>query len=99
MGKIISIFNQKGGVGKTTTSINLSAYLASFGKKILSVDIDPQGNTTSGFGVDKESLEYSMYDVIMGVEPNKAMVEVNENLYLLPSNVELAGAEIELTAK
>lgn len=99
MGKIISIFNQKGGVGKTTTSINLSAYLASFGKKILSVDIDPQGNTTSGFGVDKESLEYSMYDVIMGVDPNKAMVEVNENLYLLPSNVELAGAEIELTAK
>lgn len=99
MGKIISIFNQKGGVGKTTTSINLSAYLASFGKKILSVDIDPQGNTTSGFGVDKDSLEYSMYDVIMGVEPSKALVEVNENLYLLPSNVELAGAEIELTAK
>lgn len=99
MGKIISIFNQKGGVGKTTTSINLSAYLASFGKKILSVDIDPQGNTTSGFGVNKEELEYSMYDVIMGVEPNKAMVEINENLYLLPSNVELAGAEIELTAK
>lgn len=99
MGKVISVFNQKGGVGKTTTSINLSAYLASFGKKILLVDIDPQGNTTSGLGVDKEKLEYSMYDILMGENPNDALVEINENLFLLPSNVDLAGAEIELTSK
>lgn len=99
MGKIISIFNQKGGVGKTTTNINLCAYLASFGKKVLTVDIDPQGNTTSGLGIEKDKLEYSTYDVIMGLSPSKAIKKTQiENLSILPSSMELAGAEIELTA-
>jgi chromosome partitioning protein len=100
LGKIISIFNQKGGVGKTTTTINISAYIGSMGKKVLTVDIDPQGNTSSGLGIDKDKLEYSMYDVIMGMSPEKAIVKTKvENLDILPSKVELAGAEIELTAK
>ncbi|MDF2672832.1 MAG: ParA family protein, partial [Clostridiales bacterium] len=100
MGKIISIFNQKGGVGKTTTTINLAAYVASMGKKVLTVDIDPQGNTSSGLGIDKEKLEYSMYDVIMGISPDKVIIKTKlENLDIIPSRVELAGAEIELTAK
>lgn len=100
MGKIISVFNQKGGVGKTTTNINLSSYIACKGKKVLVVDIDPQGNTTSGFGIDKNKLEYSMYDVIMGMSSEKAVIPSKvENLYIIPSTVELAGAEIELTAK
>jgi chromosome partitioning protein len=100
LGKIISIFNQKGGVGKTTTTINLAAYIGSMGKKVLTVDIDPQGNTSSGLGIDKDKLEYSIYDVIMGMSPEKAIVTTKvENLDILPSKVELAGAEIELTAK
>lgn len=100
MGKIISIFNQKGGVGKTTTNINLCAYLAEKGKKILTADIDPQGNTTSGLGIDKNSLEYSMYDVIMGLNPDDAIIHTSvENLDIIPSSMELAGAEIELTSK
>lgn len=100
LGKIISIFNQKGGVGKTTTAINLSAYVGSLGKRVLTVDIDPQGNTSSGLGIDKDKLEYSMYDVIMGLSPEKAIVKTKvENVDILPSRVDLAGAEIELTAK
>jgi len=100
VGKIISIFNQKGGVGKTTTNINLSAFLAEMGKKVLTADIDPQGNTTSGLGIDKNSLEYSMYDVIMGLNPDDAIIHTSiENLDIIPSSVELAGAEIELTSK
>lgn len=100
MGKIISIFNQKGGVGKTTTTINLAAYIGSLGKKVLTVDIDPQGNTSSGLGIDKEKLEYSMYDVIMGVSPEKVIIGTEiENVDIIPSKVDLAGAEIELTAK
>lgn len=101
MSKVLAIFNQKGGVGKTTTNVNLSACLAKLGKRILVIDIDPQGNTTSGFGVDKNSLEYSTYDVLIN-ETNitRTIIETNiENLHLVPSNVELAGAEIELTKK
>ena len=99
MGKVIAIFNQKGGVGKTTTNVNISACLAAKGKKTLVIDIDPQGNTTSGFGIDKTSLEYSMYDLIIGsASVEQCILQTNrENLYIIPSSVQLAGAEIELT--
>ncbi len=98
MGRIIAIANQKGGVGKTTTSINLSACLAEAGKKVLVIDLDPQGNTTSGLGVDKSGLENTVYELILDeCTAKEAMVRTDiENLYLLPSNVNLAGAEIEL---
>lgn len=100
MGKIISIFNQKGGVGKTTTNINLCAFLAEMGKRVLTIDIDPQGNTTSGLGIDKNSLEYSIYDVIMGLNPDEAIIHTAiDNLDVIPSSMELAGAEIELILK
>lgn len=100
MGKVIAIFNQKGGVGKTTTNINLSACLARRGKKILIIDNDPQGNSTSGVGIDKSQVEYSLYDVIVeDVSPFDCIVETPyENLFVLPSNVDLAGAEIELSS-
>jgi chromosome partitioning protein len=99
MAKSIAIFNQKGGVGKTTTNINLGAYLATFGKKVLTVDIDPQGNATSGIGIDKGKIKYSVYDVIIGeIDPKEAILKTCvKNLYILPSTVQLAGAEIELT--
>ncbi|MDD6037237.1 MAG: AAA family ATPase [bacterium] len=98
MGRIIAIANQKGGVGKTTTSINLSACLAEAGKKVLAIDLDPQGNTTSGLGVDKSELENTIYELMLDeCSVKEAMVQTQiENLYLLPSNVNLAGAEIEL---
>jgi chromosome partitioning protein len=98
MAKSIAIFNQKGGVGKTTTNINLCSYLASWGKKILTIDIDPQGNTTSGIGMDKSKIELSVYNVIIeGVDPKAAIQKTSvKNLYIMPSTVELAGAEIEL---
>ena len=98
MGRIIAVANQKGGVGKTTTAINLSACLAEKGKKVLTIDIDPQGNTTSGLGVDKNSLEYTVYELIIGEATlyQSILNDVIQNLSLLPSNVELAGAEIEL---
>lgn len=99
MSKVISIFNQKGGVGKTTTNVNLCAALAIKGKKVLSIDIDPQGNSTSGFGIDKNNIEYSIYDVLIeDVDINKAILSTEiKNLDLLPANIQLAGAEIELT--
>ncbi len=98
MGRAIAIANQKGGVGKTTTAINLSACLAELGMKVLTVDIDPQGNTTSGLGIDKSNLEYSVYNMIIGeCGIEQCMCEsLIKNLFVLPSDVNLAGAEIEL---
>lgn len=98
MGRIIAIANQKGGVGKTTTSINLSACLAEKGKKVLVIDTDPQGNTTSGFGIDKNELDNTIYELILGeCSISDCIVkDVIENVSVLPSNVNLAAAEIEL---
>lgn len=99
MVKVISIFNQKGGVGKTTTNVNLCAALALKGKKVLSIDIDPQGNSTSGFGIDKNQLEYTIYDVLIeDYDINKIIFKTEiDNLEIIPANIQLAGAEIELT--
>lgn len=98
MGKIIAIANQKGGVGKTTTTVNLSACVAERGKRVLCIDIDPQGNCTSGVGVDKEAPEYSVYDVLInGVPAGEAAVPAAvENLFVIPARKELSGAEVEL---
>lgn len=98
MSRIIAIANQKGGVGKTTTAINLSASLASLGQKVLSLDLDPQGNMTSGLGVDKDEVENSVYDLIIGNIGIEECICVNaiENLDVLPSNIDLSAAEIEL---
>lgn len=98
MGKIIAIAMQKGGVGKTTTSINLSAALAAKGKKVLVVDTDPQGNTTSGFGIEKNELDRTIYDLMLNECSVKECIlnEVRPNLNLIPSNINLAAIEIEL---
>ena len=98
MGRIIAIANQKGGVGKTTTSINLSSCIAEKGKRVLVIDIDPQGNTSSGLGIDKNNVENTVYELMLGEAELKdcIMVEVYPNLSVLPSNINLAGAEIEL---
>ena len=98
MGRIIAIANQKGGVGKTTTAINLSACLAERGKKVLSVDMDPQGNMTSGLGMDKNSVETTIYDLIIGETDIEGVINKNviENLDIIPTSIDLSGAEIEL---
>jgi chromosome partitioning protein len=100
LGAIVAITNQKGGVGKTTTSVNLAASLAAMGRKVLLVDLDPQGNATMGSGVDKNELDASLYDVIVdGLPAAEAIVEADAAGYqLLGSNVDLTGAEVELLA-
>ena len=99
MGKAIAIFNQKGGVGKTTTNINLAACLAIKNKKVLIIDIDPQGNTTSGVGIAKDGLDYTSYDILVDkkVSAEKCIMKTSvKNLDIIPASVNLAGAEIEL---
>ena len=100
--KTICIFNQIGGVGKTTTNINLCSYLAMEGFKVLTIDIDPQGNTTSGLGIDKNGLECSIYDVLISdVSMKESIIQSDlvNNLFISPSTMELAGAEVELINK
>lgn len=98
MGRVIAVANQKGGVGKTTTAINLSACLAEKEKKVLIIDMDPQGNTTSGFGIEKTELENTVYELMLGECSAKDCIIKGHlpNLDILPANVELSGAEIEL---
>ena len=101
MGKVISFSNQKGGVGKTTTCVNMAAYLCRLGKKVLLVDLDPQGNATTGLGFSKSTLKKSVYNVIVedeGVAENVLPTEL-EGFSILPSNIDLAGAEVELVYK
>lgn len=100
MGKIIAIANQKGGVGKTTTAVNLGACLADLGKRVLVVDIDPQGNTTSGLGIDKKTVGKCVYDVLIGGLPVSEVLQPTRlpTLHVAPSTLDLAGAEIELVS-
>ena len=98
MGRIIAIANQKGGVGKTTTAINLSSCLADKGQKVLAIDMDPQGNMTSGLGIDKDEVEKTVYDLIIGEAEVSEVIQkdVMENLDVIPTNIDLSAAEIEL---
>ncbi|CAM5197488.1 Chromosome partitioning protein OS=Ureibacillus acetophenoni OX=614649 GN=SAMN05877842_105200 PE=4 SV=1 [Ureibacillus acetophenoni] len=100
MGRIIAITNQKGGVGKTTTSVNLSACLAYLGKKVLLIDIDPQGNATSGVGINKGETQHCIYDVLIDDEDIRNVIKETkvENLSLVPATISLAGAEVELVS-
>ena len=98
IGKIIAIANQKGGVAKTTTAVNLSAWLSLMGKKVLLVDVDPQGNATTGVGIDKNGVHQSVYDILIGgTGPQEVIIQsAVEGLEIIPATIELAGAEIEL---
>lgn len=98
MGEVIAFANQKGGVGKTTTTINLSAYLAAFGKRVLIIDVDPQGNATVGCGIDRENLEACIYDILIeNLAPTEAIKKTTlTNLDIIPATAQLAGAEVEL---
>ncbi len=101
MKKIIAICNQKGGTGKTTSAVNISAFLALAGRKVLLVDLDPQANATSGVGVDKKQVKKSIYHVMLeGIDSKEVIVETDvKNLFLIPANVDLTGAEVELVAQ
>ena len=100
MAKVIAIANQKGGVGKTTTAVNLSSCLAYKGKKVAIIDVDPQGNTTSGLGIDKKNIGKSIYEVLINDESiEKTLLKTKvDNLYICPSNIQLVGAEVELVS-
>ncbi len=98
MAKTVSVINQKGGVGKTTTAVNLSAAVGALGKRVLLVDIDPQGNSTSGYGINKRDIKNSTYDMLInGIKASEILINTKfKNVDLLPSNINLAGAEVEM---
>ncbi len=101
MAKTVSVLNQKGGVGKTTTAVNLAACIGDLGKRVLLADIDPQGNTTSGFGIDKRATEKSSYDLLTGNAPAESVIIATQfkNVDIIPSSMDLAGAELEIIDK